>query len=97
MTERPRPFNISEVQAALESEYPRELRDAGIGGTANVWVFIDTEGVVQSRQIRESSGYPELDQAALNVAKVIRFTPAKNMGRTVPVWIVLPISFRVGR
>jgi TonB family protein len=94
-TERPTLRNIEEVQAALESEYPRELSEAGIGGRANVWLFIDTEGAVQSTRIQESSGYPALDQAALNVARVVRFTPAKNMDRTVPVWIALPISFAV--
>lgn len=92
-TQRPTMTNVSEAQAALESEYPRELRDAGIGGAVNLWFFIGTDGIVQNVQIQESSGNPELDQAALNVARVIRFTPAKNMERTVAVWIALPITF----
>jgi len=92
-TQRPTMTNVSEVQAALESEYPRELRDAGIGGSVNVWFYIGTDGIVQNVQIQESSGYSELDQAALNVARVIRFTPAENMGRKVPVWIAMPITF----
>jgi len=94
-TQRPAMTNTPEVQRALEREYPRTLRDAGIGGAVNVWFFIDTLGVVQNRQVQESSGYDQLDQAALNVAEIIRFTPAQNMDKKVPVWIALPITFRV--
>jgi TonB family protein len=94
-TKPPRLRNLAEVQAALESEYPRELKDARVGGDVNVWLFIDTNGVVQSTRIETSSGYSALDQAALNVARAIQFTPAMNMDRTVPVWILIPISFQV--
>lgn len=95
MTVRPEVKNRREVEQALEREYPALLRDAGIGGTTLVWFFIDEEGSVQELQIRDSSGHEALDQAALKVAEVIRFTPALNREKRVPVWISLPITFRV--
>jgi len=85
--------NRTEVARALEREYPPLLRDAGIGGTVQVWFFIDEQGRVQRTQVAESSGHKALDDAAIDVANIIEFTPALNRDKTVPVWISLPITF----
>ncbi len=92
-TVEPRITNRAEVERALEREYPPLLRDAGIGGQAIVWFFIDEEGVVRNQQIQQSSGHQALDDAALRVAPVFKFTPAWNRDKAVPVWIQLPITF----
>ena len=95
MTVRPEIRNRSEVQAALMREYPPVLRDAGIGGQVVVWFFISEEGRVLNRRVSESSGHVALDEAALKVADVFRFTPALNRENIVQVWIPLPITFEV--
>lgn len=92
-TVKPDIKNREEVRRALEREYPPLLRDAGLGGTVQVWFFIDVEGHVVRTQIHQSSGHDELDEAALEVADIIQFTPALNRDKRVPVWISLPISF----
>ena len=71
------------------------LRDSGIGGSVNVWFFIDEEGRVIQTQVNESSGYEALDEAALKVADVMRFSPALNRENRVQVWVSLPITFQV--
>ncbi len=93
-TVRPDLVNEREVQRALEREYPPILKDAGIGGTTNVHFFIDTEGVVQRALVAQASGHEALDEAALRVARVFRFTPALNEDEVVPVWIAIPITFQ---
>ena len=95
MTVRPEIRNRAEVQAALMREYPVILRDAGIGGTVVVWFFISEEGRVLDRRVSESSGRTQLDEAALQVADVFRFSPAVNLENIVQVWIQLPITFQV--
>jgi periplasmic protein TonB len=87
--------NRDEVQRVLQREYPPLLRDAGIGGTVRIWFFIDEQGRVQETRIQESSGHAQLDEAALAVAGVMKFTPAINRDKTVPVWVALPILFQV--
>jgi len=87
--------NRAEVIRALEREYPPLLRDAGVGGTVQVYFFIDEEGTVQKFQINESSGYQALDDAALAVAGVYRFSAALNRDNRVPVWVSFPITFLV--
>jgi protein TonB len=85
--------NATEVTRALEREYPPLLRDAGIGGTVQVWFFIDEVGQVTNQVVNESSGHTALDDAALRVAPVFEFTPALNRDKAVPVWVSLPITF----
>jgi len=91
----PRMTNTREVQAALVRNYPRLLKDAGIGGEVLVWFFIDEEGKVVETLLNQSSGHFQLDEAALMVADIIQFTPAMNRDKVVPVWISLPITFLV--
>ncbi len=95
MTVSPEILNRSEVQAALIREYPTILRDSGIGGQVVVWFYISEEGTVLDRRVSESSGHDPLDEAALKVADVFRFTPAMNRDERVQVWIQLPITFQV--
>jgi TonB family protein len=95
MTVRPQLRNVREVQQALMRHYPPLLRDAGIGGEALIWFFIDEDGAVRDTRVNRSSGHEALDQAALAVASVMEFTPAYNRDVRVPVWIAMPIRFEV--
>ena len=95
MTVRPELRNRDEVVAALMREYPSILRDAGVGGQVVVWFFISETGQVLERRVSQSSGHQQLDDAALKVADIYRFTPALNRDQIVQVWIQLPITFQV--
>jgi TonB family protein len=95
MTVRPEIRNRAAVQAALLREYPPILRDNGIGGTVVVWFFITQDGLVQDTRVSQSSGQVQMDEAALKVADVLRFTPALNRAQRVAVWIEVPIVFQV--
>lgn len=96
-TVAPRILNVDEVQRAMIREYPALLRDAGIGGTVKVYFFIDENGQVRDRRIDQSSGHQALDDVALNVAAVYRFSAAMNRDKVVPVWVSFPITFQVAR
>jgi TonB family protein len=89
----PQVQNRGEVAAAIRLEYPRALRDAVVSGRTIVWMQVDAAGVVRDVRINESSGRRELDQAALRIARVFRFSPAMSGGEPVPVWITIPIQF----
>lgn len=95
MTVAPTLRNAGEVQVALRALYPPLLRDTGIGGTVNVWLFIDETGAVANTRVNESSGYEEMDATALQVARRMRFTPAMNRDQRVPVWVAIDINFAV--
>jgi len=94
-TVAPSILNRNEVVRAMEREYPPLLRDAGIGGTVRVYFFIDENGTVKDYRIDQSSGHQALDDAALAVADVYRFSAALNRDKKVPVWVSFPITFQV--
>ena len=90
----PQLVNQREVTRALEQEYPPFLRDANIGGRVLVDLFIDESGRVVNSRVTVSSGHAALDEAALRVAHVFRFTPALRGDQKVSMMISLPIIFR---
>jgi protein TonB len=92
-TVAPRLLNTPEVQRALERNYPALLRNAGIGGQVLVWFYIDDSGRVVKTLLKEPSGYPTLDEAAIKVAEIMRFEPAINRDKKVAVWVAIPIKF----
>lgn len=92
-TVAPSILNRAEVVRAMREAYPPALRAEGIGGTVHVWFFIAEDGTVQDYRIRSGSGHDALDDAALEVAGVYRFSPALNRDERVAVWVELPITF----
>lgn len=95
-TAAPSILNRDEIVEAMKAQYPPLLREAGVGGVVRVFMFIDTTGAVRDTRIQESSGHPALDDAALRVAGVYRFEPARNQEKKVEVWVAFPMTFQVG-
>lgn len=86
--ERPRPrFAVSPV------EYPLEMWNQGVEGTTVVRVLVNEAGGVDSTMIAESSGYAELDSAALRGAGIMEFEPALRGGEPLEVWARVPVHF----
>ncbi len=94
-TVKPELKNRRKTARIIEQSYPRLLKDAGIGGTVTLWVFIDTNGKVQNSKVFKKSGHEALDDAALTASRTFTFTPALNRDKKVPVWISIPITFSV--
>lgn len=86
--------NSQEVAAQLARRYPPLLRNAGIGGTAVMSLWIDETGAVDRHELAQSSGYAELDAAAEAVAATMEFSPARVGDEPKPVVIRVPITFR---
>jgi len=97
MTVQPEILNRNEIVATLIREYPPLLRDAGTGGTVEVWFYVSETGQTLHTRVSDGSGYPELDAAALRVGAAFRFSAATYRDQSVPVWIQLPITFEVAQ
>ena len=86
--------NASDMARMLETVYPEQLRENGVGGTVGLWIFVDETGKVGEAKVRESSGYAELDEAALRLVGSMEFSPAQDdSGQARAVWISQPIQF----
>jgi TonB family protein len=96
----PELINAAEVHQALLEAYPPLLRDAGVGGVAVIWLFIDTDGRVLRTQIASSSEQRALDEAALSAVPLMRFRPYVSdvtTGQVAQTWVELPIVFGAGQ
>ncbi len=91
----PRLLDPQRAQRLVTQKYPPIMRQARIGGTTRLWAFIDAEGVVKKCVVRESSGYEELDRAAIEAMMEFRFEPALHLDKRVAVWIDMPIMFTI--
>lgn len=89
----PRLANRWHVRTMLEDGYPADLRDAGIGGTAVVYVFVNTDGTVSEAVVKTGSGHASLDRVAVRAARSARFLSAFNEGVPVGIWIEMEMPF----
>ncbi|MEX1114302.1 MAG: TonB family protein [Akkermansiaceae bacterium] len=79
----------------LPPQYPGSLLKKGIGGKVIVTCVIDADGNVASTRIKQSSGQPELDKAALNAVSRWKFKPAKRAGKSFKATCNIPFTFEV--
>ena len=70
--------NPVSVFKALAEEYPALLRDAGIEDSVLVEFAVAADGEVQETKIVRASDHDALNTAALKVAKMVVFTPARE-------------------
>ncbi|MCZ8251793.1 MAG: energy transducer TonB [Hylemonella sp.] len=73
--------------------YPALSRRLGEQGKVVVRVLIGVDGTAQQAEIRTSSGYERLDQAALATVRSWRYVPGKRNGTVEAMWFNVPINF----
>jgi len=78
----------------ISPEYPEAARQAGIIGKVLVKITISAEGTVTGAEIAQGAR-ADLDQAAINALKVVRWTPAQKDGKPVACEVVVPIQFKL--
>lgn len=81
----------------MPPQYPSGLLKKGIGGKAVVTCVIDAKGAIVSTKIKQSSGQPELDKAALQAVSRWKFKPAKRGGKPFQATCNIPFTFEVKR
>lgn len=73
------PFRVKRVKVrAAQPAYPASLQGANAVGSVTVNYIINASGGVESPQIESSSGYPEMDAAALAAIVQFTYSPARN-------------------
>lgn len=75
--------------------YPPESRRAGEQGRVLVRVLVDERGRVAEAVVKQSSGYPRLDQAALAAVRQAKFNPYTVDGKPQPVHASIPFAFKL--
>jgi protein TonB len=73
--------------------YPSASRRLSEAGTVYLRVHVSAEGHAHKVELKTSSGFPRLDQSALETVAQWRFVPAKRGNTAVTSWVVVPIVF----
>ena len=74
-------------------QYPSLSRRLGEQGKVLLDVYILPDGSVGEIKLNQSSGFPRLDNAALQAVKTWKYVPAKRGDKPIPFWYVQPVSF----
>ena len=73
--------------------YPHASRRLGEEGKVVLRVFVSADGEAKRVEVKHSSGFQRLDQAAEEAVARWRFVPAKRGEQAVTAWVVVPIVF----
>jgi protein TonB len=90
----------SEVQRVAsqvldQRDYPQEARGKNWEGTTQIEVRYAAAGYISSIVVGESSGYPPLDETALEIARNMRLPNAPEDLRSHDFAVRFPIVFRL--
>ncbi len=82
------------ARTVIEEFYPDSLQDRRIGGTVGLLIRVTPVGEVGQVRLHRSSGIPELDRAALDGVRDLRFRPAVRAGEPVSTWVRFDVDFQ---
>ena len=79
-----------------QPEYPPSSRRAGEAGTVILEVLVLENGRVGDARVKQSSGFPRLDEAAMReVKRSWRLVPGTENGKPVQMWGQFAVTFKL--
>ncbi|MBK8323400.1 MAG: energy transducer TonB [Betaproteobacteria bacterium] len=82
--------------ATPEPAYPASAREEGEEGIVLLKVRVSRSGLPEEIVLERSSGFRELDRAAVAGVKRWTFTPARRGAEPIEAWMRIPVRFRLG-
>jgi protein TonB len=77
--------------------YPMLSRRAGEEGRVMLRVMVEANGLPSKIDVEQSSGFPRLDEAALEAVRKWKFVPARRGTEAVAESVLVPLSFGLPR
>lgn len=77
--------------------YPHASRRLGEQGKVLLRVHVSAMGLAETIELKTSSGFARLDQAAQEAVSRWRFVPARRGEQVIAAWVQVPITFRLDR
>jgi protein TonB len=75
--------------------YPKVSIRLGESGRVLLHVLSGVDGSAQKVEVKQSSGFERLDQAAVRIAQQTRYRPGKKDGQPEAMWYALPVPFEL--
>ncbi len=83
------------ISDSFISFYPPEAYEKQLEGKVILLICVGTNGYIDVAGIFRSSGYDILDEAALAIARTVRFKPGRVDGRVQDLWVTWPVVFEL--
>ena len=79
----------------IKPDYPKGARQRGEQGDVILEIRVNSKGTVDDVKVATSSGFAELDEAAVRAAKAAKFSPARSGRDPVASTARLKLSFKL--
>ena len=79
----------------IKPDYPKGARQRGEQGDVVVEIRVNAKGTVDAVTVAASSGFPELDEAAVRAARAAKFSPARSGRDPVASTARLKLQFKL--
>ncbi len=83
------------VKKSATPQYPESLRKSGSEGRVILQGIVEKDGSVSHIRVLKSSGYPAMDDAAIEAFQQFEFSPGKVDNEPVRTQVVVPFQFRL--
>ena len=93
----PTPPRPADYLSNPKPPYPGLSKKLNEEGTVRIRVWVEADGTPGRLEIASSSGFARLDNAALAVLPKWRFIPARQGGKPVADWAIVPMEFKLNR
>ena len=80
---------FADANACVKPDYPTNAARNGETGTVTLALLVGTDGKVAGSRIQRSSGFRDLDKAAVTALSQCKFKPAMNGGVAEQAWAQL--------
>ncbi len=96
-------FSLDEVDEApriassVAPRYPLSAQRSHIEGKVVVRILVTAQGKPAELSVHSATPAGVFDEAALDAARRMRFSPGKYDGRAVDTWVLLPFDFELSR
>jgi D-alanyl-D-alanine endopeptidase (penicillin-binding protein 7) len=77
---------VVDFNSCAKPVYPHDELAANHQGTVVMKFLVNVDGTVGAGRIERTSGFPALDEAALQALSKCRFTPASKGGQPLQTW-----------
>lgn len=93
------PYTVSITEPEMTYQglpkYPHVSKIRGQVGMVWIKTLVESDGTVRRIIVSKSSGFPELDQAAIEAGRKNRFKPALWKGHPVAIWVTYKMEFKL--
>lgn len=89
------PAHVDSSQPNLQPPYPDAAKAAGEQGSVLIDLFVRADGHATKFRVAQSSGFGDLDAAAVQSVLNWKFVPATHDGQAVSDWTTVKIVFQL--